>query len=188
MSKEEWLMKNGFNPDGLTYCVIGETYSIKNKLKELGYRYSPILKWHAAAPSQEISDRTHVVIDFHDIYEWNEELNTPFFLESAEEKINKVFAEANGPSHTEYVGYIGDRLRNITAIYSSSRGYMGHNYYTYIHTFNADNACLVWFTTKELILEKGTPVLLSGTIEAHEEFRGVRTTRISRCKITPIGE
>lgn len=45
MTKELWLEKNGFGADGLTWCVFGDdTYAIKEQLKELGCKFSPLLK------------------------------------------------------------------------------------------------------------------------------------------------
>jgi hypothetical protein len=45
---------------------------------------------------------------------------------------------------------------------------------------------LVWFTAKDLDLEKGAVVDLTGTVKKHEEFRGVKTTQLSRCIIKEV--
>ncbi len=187
-TKLEWFTKNGFNEEGLTYCVIGDSYSIKEELKKNGYKYSPLLKWHAAAPIELPEGYFHIIINFYDIYEWNEELNMAYFFETSKEKIEKAFAEKEEPSNSQFVGQIGERLRNITAVYSSSRGFSGAYGYTYIHTFYSGEDCLVWFTTKELTISKGSVVDLTGTIKSHEMFRGVATTQLSRCVIKVIGE
>ena len=43
ITKELWLEKNGFGADGLTWCIFGEdTYAIKEQLKELGCKFSPL--------------------------------------------------------------------------------------------------------------------------------------------------
>ena len=47
---------------------------------------------------------------------------------------------------------------------------------------------LVWFTSVDLDFEKGQAVDLTGTIKKHEEFRGVKTTQLSRCIIKTIGD
>ena len=40
LTKEEWLELNGFDVNGLTFCVFGDdTYSIKNWLKEQGCKF-----------------------------------------------------------------------------------------------------------------------------------------------------
>lgn len=60
----------------------------------------------------------------------------------------------------------------------------GLNIYTFM---DGDNE-LVWFTAKELNFEKGDVLDLTGTIKKHEEFRGTKTTQLSRCILKKIGE
>ena len=109
-----------------------------------------------------------------------------YFFETAKSFVEKMEAQAEGPSKSEYVGEVGDRLRNITAIYKSGRGFEGRFGWTNIYTFESEENVLVWFTTKELDFEKGQTVDLTGTIVAHDEFRGVKTTKINRCIVKPI--
>ena len=124
--------------------------------------------------------------NFNDLYEWQPQLKTAFLYENAQAKIEKALAEAAGPSLSEYVGEEGERIRNITAIYSSTRGFEGKFGYTFIHTFYSGDDCLVWFTTKELDFEKGQTVDFTGTVKKHKKFRGVKTTQFSRCIINAI--
>jgi hypothetical protein len=84
------------------------------------------------------------------------------------------------------VGYVGERLRNLTAIYKSTRGFMGNYGWTNIHTFQIGEDVLVWFTAKDLDLERGQAVDLTGTVKKHEEFREVKTTQLSRCIIKAV--
>lgn len=189
MTKAEWLEKNGFSTDGLTYCIFGDdTYSIKEKLKQLGCRFSPLLKWHSPEPLDLPAGYGMISFTFDDILEWSEKFQNAFFLETAKEKINKAFKHAEGPSLSEYVGQIGERLYDQTAIYKSTKGFESRYGWTNIHTFEIGHDILVWFTKKELSLEKGCPILLTGTIKKHEEFRDVKTTQITRCVIKEIGE
>ena len=187
-NKKEWLLKNGFNEEGLTWCVFGDdTYSIKESLKELGCKFSPILKWHCDKPLDLPEGYGMSSFAFDDLYEWNPQVKNAFFYENAKEKVDKAFKQAEGPSLSEYVGEVGERLRNITAIYKSSRGFDSRFGWTNIHTFEVGNDGLVWFTQKDLNFEKGEVVELTGTIKKHEEFRGVKTTQLSRCIIKKIG-
>jgi hypothetical protein len=63
---------------------------------------------------------------------------------------------------------------------------MGNYGWTNIHTFQIGDDILVWFTAKDCSLEKGTVVDLTGTVKKHEEFRGVKTTQLSRCIIKEV--
>lgn len=190
MTKELWLEKNGFNDrTGLTWCVIGEdTYSIKEKLKELGCKFSPLLKWHAPNLLDLPIGYNMVSISFDEIAVWDAAEETVNYFENSKEVIERKIKEAEGPSLSEYVGTPGERFYNITAIYKSSRGFVGKYGWTSIHTFQIGESVLTWFTIKGINLEKGQAVNLTATVKRHETFRGVKTTQLSRCIIKPIGE
>lgn len=188
MTKEMWLEKNGFSADGFTYSVFGDdTYSIKEWLKEQGCKFSPLLKWHSPEPIDMPVGYGMICFSFDELYQWDEANRNAYFYESAETLVNRRFKEAEGPSLSEYIGEVGERLRNLTAIYKSSRGFSGKYGWTNIHTFQVGEDVLVWFTQKELNLEKGVAVDLTGTVKKHEEFREVKTTQLSRCIIKEVG-
>ena len=187
MTKEMWLEKNGFSPDGFTYSVWGDdTYSIKEWLKEQGFKFSPLLKWHSPVPVDVPVGYGLICFAFDELYKWEEENKNAYYFEKAEMLISKRFKEAEGPSLSEYMGEIGERFRALSAVFKSSRGFSGMYGWTYIHTFQIGHNVLVWFTQKELDLEKGQPILLSGTVKKHEEFREVKTTQLSRCIIKVV--
>lgn len=186
-NKSEWLEKNGFSAEGITYVAVGNTYEIKEMLKEQGCRFSPVLKWHCAEKFDLPEDYKWIEVKFDDVMEWNAYHKNAYFFESAKAFVEKAIAQAEGPSNSEYVGKVGERLRNVTAVYKSARGFEGRYGYTNIYTFESGENILVWFTTSELSLKKGDIVDLTGTIKKHEEFRGVKTTQLSRCKVVTIG-
>lgn len=190
MTKEQWLYKNGFNEKGITWCIYGNTYPIKNHLKERGYKFSPLLKWHRDTPPFDLQEYDFPVISFSfdDLLFWDSKEKNAYYYENAKEKIEKAFVEAEGPSLSEYVGYVGERLYNITAIYKSRRSFLSRFGTTNIYTFESQNNVLVWFTQKELDLEKDCLIDLTGTIKKHELFRNVKTTQLSRCIIKKIGD
>ena len=187
MTKELWLEKHGFSESGITYCVVGDnTYSIKEYLKENGYKFDPILKWHGAESLELPEGYSLLELSFDDICEWDSNLCEGCYFEKTKAIVDKAFKEAAGPSLSEFVGEVGQRLRNLTAIYKSTRGFSGKYGWTNIHTFQIDEDVLVWFTTVELDLEVGQPVDLTGTVKKHEEFRGVKTTQLSRCIVKGV--
>ena len=186
-NKKEWLFRNGFGEDGLTWCVFGDnTYAIKEQLKELGCKYSPILKWHSPKPLNVPTGYGMFSISFDEIMKWDAILKNAFFTEEAKSIVDKRFAEAKGPSLSEYVGEIGQRLRNMTAIYKSCRGFDGKFGWTNIYTFEVNKNTLVWFTTSILDIDVGSTVDLTGTIVSYNEYAGIKQTRINRCKIKKV--
>lgn len=182
MTKAEWLEKNNFNKNGETWIICGgDTYAIKDELKELGFKFSPILKWHINAII-EIPEEYHLFkVSFETVYEWNDTYNNAYPLAAAKEKIEAAMRAFDKPSLSNFIGIIGERLRNVPAIYISQRGFNTQYGYTLLHTFQIGEDVLVWFTQKELNFEKGQSILLSGTIKKHDDFRGTKTTQLSRC-------
>lgn len=185
----KWKEKNGFSENGETFAVFGEdTYVIKDSLKENGFKYCPILGWHTSDPENlELPEGyTLVRFAFEEICVWSEEDTNGYYTENSKNFVQQRFAELAGPSLSEFYGEVGERLRKVTAIYKSTRGFEGMYGYTHIHTFQIGEDVLVWFTQKALGLAKGTPILLSGTVKAFEEFRGVKTTKLTRCIVAPL--
>ena len=145
-----------------------------------------VAKWHAPEPLDVPVGYGMFGVSFDDILQWDPEVNNAFYLETAKAFMDRKFAEREQPSLSEYLGEIHERLRHITAVYKSSRGYNGMYGWTNIYTFVANNNVLVWFTSVALNIAPGTIVDLSATVIKHEEFRGVKTTRVNRCKVVPI--
>lgn len=187
MTKEKWLEKNGFSELGLTYVIWGDdTYSIKDWLKEQGCKFNPTLKWHSPTPLDLPVGFGTICFSFDELGEWSDEHKDVFFYDNAKATVERKVREMEGPSLSEYVGEVGQRLRNLTAIFKSTRGFMGRYGWTNIHTFQVGEDILVWFTASDLDFEYGTIVDLTGTVKIHEEFRGVKTTQLSRCIIKEI--
>jgi hypothetical protein len=148
-----------------------------------------VLKWHGPEELMDLPEGYQTIsFRFEDLYEWQPMIKMACAFEDAKQKVEKAFAQAEGPSLSEYVGEIGERLRNITAVYVSTHGFEGKFGYTHIHTFKSGENVLVWFTSKGLDLERGAIVDLTGTVQLHEEFRGVNTTRINRCIVKTLEE
>ena len=81
---------------------------------------------------------------------------------------------------------IGKRLRNIKVIFLKNdktfnlRGYYGGPYF---YRFSHNDNLLTWKTNKEVNLEEGVEYILTGTVEAIEDFCGKTFIYISRCII-----
>lgn len=189
LTKVEWLAKNGFGADELTWCIFGEeTYSIKEELKEMGCKFSPLLKWHSSKPLDLPAGYGMFSLSLAELGQWDDLTSSVCYFENAQELVERKFREVEGPSLSNFVGEVGERLRDLTATYKSRRGFSGMYGWTNIYTFQINEDILVWFTTVELELEKGQTVNLSGTVKKHEVFRGTNTTQLSRCRVKPIGE
>lgn len=188
MDKTTWLEKNGFNTDKeLTFCVVGDnTYAIKDHLKAEGFKYSPLLGWHGGNQIEIPVGYTYVTFTFDEIYVWEEDNSIAAFKENVEYFVKKRIRSFLPKSNSEYVGEIGERLVDITAILKSKKGFYGAFGWTNLYSFESNENILVWFTQKELNIEEGQPVLLRGTVKKHEEYREVKTTTLTRCIVKVI--
>ena len=72
----EFFKKNGFNPEGKTYVVLGDTYSIKDELKAQGAKWDNLSRhWHMPTPPEGHDYLELSVDDMYDanyagVYDW----------------------------------------------------------------------------------------------------------------------
>lgn len=187
MSKIDWLEKHGFDRYSEdTYVNIElDTYSIKEELKADGYKYDAVLGWHTAYPNKKYP---HVRINFNDVCEWSNFEQTAKYYVDAKDKVEWERKKLlSTESRFEYFGEEGEKYTDIEAEFHSQKGFQGNYGWTYINTFYAADACLVWFTTTNLVAARpGDQVKLAFTVKGYEEYNGEETTLITRCKVEKI--
>ncbi len=179
--KENWLKKNGFNEEGKTYVVTGDSYSIKDDLKSAGYIYDKVLRWHCADPGA-YADRV-VEIDVNDVVEFSAWGEGHYFTSSQEFVSNKIAPEPEEGTTSEWVGNIGDRIKlTLTLVktgYCTTR-FGGSNIYTFK---DEDGNDITWFTSVALKKEVGDTFDVKATIKAHNDYKGKKQTLISRATV-----
>ena len=182
--RTEWLSKHGFNENGDTYILLGETYSIKDELKAAGWKFDKTLLWHRGDPGQ-YADRCfkvwHGTVMEFDIF------GHQYYTETAGKLIkNKVeeYNIAHNNSKSEWVGEEKERLRDLSVTVKGLSGFDGQYGWTSVITFeDKDENIFVWFTSKELSIAIGENVTLTGTVKEHKTYKGVKQTILTRCKI-----
>lgn len=175
-----WLERNGFNENEETYLIYGNTYPIKDTLKAAGYKFSQELKWHGPAAVEVPEDCYVEKIHWSDVYNWNADALDMWRTEEGNKFLEDIFS-----SHTlgEYVGEIGERLRNITVIFDKVITFEGQYGTAQVYRFNYEGAQLSWFTEIHKDLEEGAEYTLSGTVKEHKVYGNVKTTYLNRCII-----
>lgn len=177
--REAWLEKNGFSKDGFTYLVCGNTYDIKDVLKEQGAKFNYEIKWHAPSPLDIPEKYKQVRVAFDDIYTWNYAVAET--KEGYEKIVEELTIDTTNPS--TFLGQEKERLRNLLVTFSAQR----ESDYGFIYTFlTADKDVCVWMTQKELEIEVGQTVDFTGTVKQHKIFNGVKQTIFSRCIIKEV--
>ena len=113
---KQFYAKNGFNEKGVTFIALGNTYDIKDNLKQASYKFNPELGWHGADPA----GFNAIPISFVDLYSWDDELGRAFFLSNAAEIVAEKKKSAEGKtSDGDFIGEVKERLKNLRVVLKS---------------------------------------------------------------------
>ena len=188
----EHIQKKGFNKSGKIYVSTGNTYEIKDQLREAGAKWNsyPLGSWVFTEKPEEFNTvelTADECLAFH--YEegwldWSTEVNFRELINS------KMPTEENT---SQYVGNVGDRLdlevtfiKRFTYEIPSFRGW-GTDYMA-INTFKDDEGnCFIWKSTRAYFnVAEGSKVRLRGTVKEHSEYKGTKQTMLQRCKVEEL--
>ena len=187
--KHEVALKLGFGEDEKAYLVYGDdTFAIKDKLKELGARFDPTLKWFFPNKVALPEGYNLCEMSFDELYNYTPQNKWAEFKEDAKAIVSRRMVELKGPSTSVYYPAAEkERIRNITAKVDNIRGFEGAYGYTSVYTFTSENYVFVWMTSKcDVNLAIGQTVDLTGTIKKFDEYMGVKNTYLTRCCIKSI--
>lgn len=173
----EWLLKNGFNKEEITYIVLGDSYSIKNELKAVGFIYSQTLRWHGPEP-QGYDCIPVKVTDCFEKMAWGVPQEKP----SAKEDIKRLIQQTRPVVNEEYEYYleIKDRFYNLPVTLDKIATFDGYYGRTYVYNFIHGPYVFTWFTTKQLEYNINDTVSLTATIKDHGEYQGQKINYINR--------
>ena len=177
----KWLSDNEFTKEGKTYVITGDSYSIKDELKESGFRYNPVLKWHKADPG-DYADRA-IEIDINEVAEASAWGDYHYLTGALDYVAQKIAPPAEDETPSAWVGTIGDKL--VTTVTFVRKGWCdtkfgGSNIYTFRDAAGNE---LVWFSATVLDKEIGDTFKIKATIKAHNEYKGKKNTVITRAKV-----
>lgn len=184
----EALEKFGYDPaDPKVYIVMGgNTYDIKDQLKEQGARFDKALGWYASHELAVPAGYQLITFSIDELYDWNA-VSKRFQLKAAAEDLVKEAIEKNTPeSLSEYMGEVKERLRDLDAVVLSIVHFSRYYGDSSIYTFKSGENVLVWMTSSSKDLEKGDHVLLTGTVKSHDIYKGVKQTKLTRCSVKYI--
>ena len=187
--KHEVALKLGFGEDEKAYLVYGDdTFAIKDKLKELGARFDPTLKWFFSKEVELPEGYKLCAMSFDELYNYNPQSKWAEFKEDAKAIVSRRMAELKGPSTSVYYpGVEKERIRNITAKVDSIRGFEGMYGYISVYTFTSGDYVFVWMTSKcDMGLTVGETVDLTGTIKKFDEYMGISQTHLTRCLVKKV--
>lgn len=107
-----------------------------------------------------------------------------FYVNKVKWEARKERAEqAKKALNNEYAGAVGDKITTEATLtgYSTFDGQYG---YMYVYNFkDVHGHLLVWFTSKNLEVDPGDKIRISGTIKNLNEYKGIKQTVLTRCKV-----
>lgn len=193
LERGENLKKAGFGQeeiDGVVtwviYRVVGNTFDIKDQLKELGCKFKPSVGWYAPAAlegyeCQRLTEKD--VLKENVFIEWKDRDEVePLWIER-----NRAAEE----SPSQWVGQVGDRIditvtidRVFESQFQRNAGWYGTTTsYMYLMHDEAGNV-YKWSTSKEY--EEKETYHFRATVKDHVDYKGIKQTVITRA--TPVKE
>ena len=188
---KKWMESEGFNIEGITFLILGNTYEIKEELKAHGAKYNDMLGWHMANAEgydavplsiQQVTKHTEIgrlyYIDYVDGID---------MVKKLKDDGEQALRAKNGEHISEYVGTVGERREFVCRMvghftYESHYSFYGE--LNHIYKFADENGdIIVWNTTAGV--EEGKPEYrFKATIKEHSEYRGEKQTVVSRAKFS----
>lgn len=172
---------NGFgDSNGYIIMLVGNSYAVKEQLKENGCKYSSIFGWY-----KPYNCDYEVPADFNleeiKIY-WNTVSKDDSILEAAELRLI-VDKFTRKPSLSTYQGEIGEHI-DIQATVVNTRCLDGDYGIVYLYIFeDEDKNVYVWNSSNDKNLKIGARLQLTGRVKAHKEYNGIQQTILNYCKV-----
>lgn len=151
--------KYGFNPEGKIYVVTGNTYEIREELREAGAKYRGGINWY--------------FLEKQDRY--------PTIELSYEECLN-IYPEYGTMSWkdlTEVQAVLNSKIPSYAGWGTDTVG---------INVFRDDAGnCFIWKSTSAFFnIAEGSQVRLRGTVKEHSDYKGTKQTILQRCKVDAV--
>lgn len=182
-NRKTHLAELGYDPENPVVYIVagGNTYAIKDQLKEAGCRFEYVLGWYSASPIEVPAPYFLLPIAFDEVFNWYPLTLKIGLKEKAKQVVDAAIDAVTPESESEYMGEEKERLRNLDVTLSAVHTTDGFYGTTFIYTFIMDKNILVWMTSACKDLEVGEKYSLTGTVKCHKEYKKQKQTYLSRC-------
>ena len=178
----------GFGEQGFIWVFKGDTYSCLDWFRWAPTRYARCWGWYLPSdlemPTPLPEGITPVKLPWSAVCDSTGESLKD---EKEVEKIASTYIYDAGTS--EWIGKIGDRVRDIEVICTRATEVVGlygvSTIYIFVDT-NGNN--IMWTTTSHQDIEEESRYKLTGTIKSLDIYRGQKQTIMTRCKAERISE
>ena len=186
--RAKWLEENCFNENLTTFVYFpADSFEVKDSLKDAGFKFNRSLLWHIANIPEGYKDKVvEITLDqVAEIGAWGE----GFYKPDARTFVDDILKNCRPieESTSEWLFEEKERFYDYAVVLKSVRGMETKYGYTQLVKFEDDHGnILQWWTAVEIKAEVGDQVLLTGTVKAHDEYKGVKSTTVTRCKIKVV--
>lgn len=183
--KAEWLSKYSFNQDETTFIYFPlDSYTVKDELKNAGFRFNPNLLWHCAEIPEGYSDKV-IEVSAEDVITfsaWGE----GFFKAEAKAFVQSKLEEKRPSSKSEWIGSEKEKIGNLPVKLVKITPFCEAFGFSQVVKFlNGDNI-ITWFTATDIPYDEGSDLLLSGTIKKLDIYKSQKQTIMTRCKLREV--
>ena len=186
--RAKWLEENCFNENLTTFVYFpADSFEVKDSLKDAGFRFSKNLLWHIANIPEGYEDKVvEITLDkVAEIGAWGE----GFYRPGARTFVDDILKNCRPieESISEWLFEEKERFYDYAVVLKSVRGMETRFGWTNLIKFEDDHGNILdWWTSTDVKAEVGNRVLLTGTVKSHNEYKGNKTTVVTRCKIKVI--
>ena len=186
--REKWLEENCFNENLTTFVYFpADSFEVKDRLKDAGFKFNRSLLWHIANIPEGYEDKVvEITLDqVAEIGAWGEGCYRPNARTFVDDMLKNC--RPIEESTSEWLFEEKERFYDYAVVLKSVRGMETRFGYTQLVKFeDANGNILQWWTAVEIKAEVDDQVLLTGTVKAHDEYKGVKSTTVTRCKIKAV--
>lgn len=177
-NKKKWAEDEGFSAELKTYVVAGDSYSIKDALKEDGFKFNYILKWHRATPSDKYET---IEIDAAEVLDWSA-WGKGNYHSDAQKFVQDKLDALKPASASKWIGEVKEKI-TINVTVKNIHSYESRYGYGRIFTFEDENSNIIkWFTSSNPSIAEGDNVIMTATVKEHQEYKGEKQTLVNRPK------
>lgn len=186
--RAKWLEENCFNENLTTFVYFpADSFEVKDSLKDAGFRFSKILLWHIANIPEGYKDKVvEITLDkVAEIGAWGE----GFYRPDARTFVDDILKNCRPveESTSEWLFEEKERFYDYAVVLKSIRGMETRFGWTTLIKFEDDHGNILdWWTSTDVKAEVGDRVLLTGTVKSHNEYKGIKSTIVTRCKIKAV--
>lgn len=175
---------NGFDVKGNTWIVLGDTFDIKDEIKSKGGKFNRELGWHFDhdEPGYQLFK-----INMDDVTDTYGD-GRLYFSENVWEIVKEIKEKYTHyePSTSVWIGEKGDKVE-FEGCLKNYRSYYGNYGETGIFEFEDKfGNVIVWMTSPDREIDYDHWYLIEGTVKDQNEYKGVKSTRVTRCKIKKV--